>query len=210
LVVVLDSRELASKTEEVPYSMKLRSAALYVLLTLSVCGIAVVVYLLILHGSLDQLGEANENCVYGDLGSVANGAGLLATAHDTACTYFIAHGGETAYVYVHRTGDPDEAKSLVFLFDESQTGTPVQLQLVWRDNVTLHISVPRVGEVLKQRNSIGAVKISYSIGEEEIPRGESAKLRRHILAILAAVLIFLVGVCVAAARSILKQKNKPS
>jgi hypothetical protein len=188
--------------------MKLRSAALYLLLSLSIFGIAVSLFLLIRHASLDELGEASENCVYDDLGSVPNGTGLVATAHDTACTVGLIHGGETAYVYVHKAGDPDRGKSLVFLFDESQRGGPPQL--VWSDSLTLQISVSRVGEVLKQRNSIGAVKISYSIGEEETPRGESAKLTRQILEYLSAVLIFLIGVCLLTARSILKKKNRRS
>jgi hypothetical protein len=188
--------------------MKLRSAALYLLLSLSIFGIAVVLFLLIRTASLDELGQADKNCVYNDLGSVPNGAGLVATAHETACTYGIAHGGETAYVYVHKAGEPDRGSSLVFLFDESEPGGPPQV--VWSDNLTLHISVSRVGEVLKQRNSIEAVKISYSIGEEETARGESAKLTRQILEYLSAVLIILMGVCVLTARSILKKQNRPS
>jgi len=186
--------------------MKLRTAALSVSLSLSIFAIAVLLFLLIRHGSLDELGEASENCVYHDLGSVPNGAGLVATAHETACTYGIAHGGETAYVYVHKAGDPDRGKSLVFLFDESQPGGPPQL--VWIDSLTLQISVSRVGEVLKQRNSIGPVKISYSIGGEETPRGESAKLTRHIESILAALLVLCVGICAVTTRAILKHKNR--
>ena len=188
--------------------MKLRTAALSVLLTLSILGIVVVLFLITRHASLDELGEASENCVYDDLGSFPNGTGLVATAHDTACTVGFIHGGETAYVYVHKAGDPDRGKSLVFLFDESQRGGPPQL--VWSDSLTLQISVSRVGEVLKQRNSIGAVKISYSIGEEEIPRGESAKLRRRILSILSALLISLSAICLVTARLIRRQRNQAS
>jgi hypothetical protein len=188
--------------------MKLPSAALYLLLSLSIFCIAVVLFLLIRQASLDQLGEADENCVYHDLGSVPNGAGLVATAHETACTYGIAHGGETAYVYVHKTGEPDRGKSLVFMFDEAQSGeTP---QLVWTNNLTLHVSASRVGEVQKALSSIGAVKISYSIGAEDTPRGESAKLRRHILSILSALLIFLSAICLVTARTILRQRNQAS
>ena len=102
--------------------MKLRIAALYLVLSLSVFSITVVLFVLIRHATLDELGEADENCVYGDLGSVPNGAGLVATAHETACTYGLAHGGETAYVYVHKAGDKDGGKNLVFLFDEINGG----------------------------------------------------------------------------------------
>ena len=153
------------------------------------------------------MGEADENCIYQDLGSVPNGTGLVATAHETACTYGMVHAGETAYVYVHKAGDPDRGKSLVFLFGESKSGGPPQL--VWSDSQTLQISVSGVGEVLKQRDSIGPVKISYSIGKEEHPRGESARLTRHIVSILSALLVLFVGICVVTARA-LKRRNRPN
>ena len=162
-------------------------------------------FLIRLYTSLDPQGEADENCIYQDLGSVPNGAGLVATAHVTSCGYFIAHGGETTYVYVHRAGVPDDRKSLVFRFDNTENVRPPQL--LWSGNQTLHISVSRVDEVRKELSSIGAVKISYSIGQEEIARGESTKLARRIAAILSAVLIFLIGICVATARSIFGQKK---
>ena len=188
--------------------MKLRTAILSVLLTGSIFGIGVVLFLLIRQASVDELGEADGNCIYQDLGSAPNGTGLVATAHETACTYGLVHAGETAYVYVHKAGDSDRGKSLVFLFGESKSGGPPQV--VWRDSLTLQISVSRVGEVLKQRNSMGAVKISYSIGEEEIPRGESAKLRRRSLSILSALLISLSAICLVTARLIRRQRNKAS
>jgi hypothetical protein len=185
--------------------MKLRRAGLYLLLTLS---IFVVSSLVKLRNSLDPKGEADENCMLLDLGSVPNGAGLVANAHLTSCGYFIAHGGETTYVYVHRVGEPDERESLVFRFDTTENGQPPQL--VWTDNQTLHITFSRVAEVRKELSSIGTVKISYSIGEEEIARGESAKLARRVAAILSAVLMFLIGICVLTARSLLRQKNRTS
>jgi hypothetical protein len=67
----------------------------------------------------EQLGEANGECARGDLPSVPNGTGMVATVRTTACAGLLLSTVFTTYVYVHKIGEVDNAKSLVFSFDAS-------------------------------------------------------------------------------------------
>ena len=186
---------------------KLGKVARYFLLVVSVLGIVLVLKFLYDDiGPSDSLGEDSDNCARGDLPSIPNGSGMVATAHFTSCTYGFAHGLETTYVYVHNTGEKDGRKSLVFRFDNG--GHLDEPQITWSDNLSLHISVAAVGEVTKQIASIDDVNISYSILKEDMSREESLRIRIHYAKILVALLVFLIGICVLTLRSILKQKKK--
>jgi len=181
--------------------------ARYLMLAVSVLGIAVVLdNLYIVLRPQDRLGEASNNCIKGDLPSVPNGSGMVATAHVASCSFGLAHGAETTYAYVHKTGDKDSRESLVFRF--ANAGNLYRPQMVWSDNSSLHISVSEVGEVTEQVTSKEGVKISYSIGKEDMSREESLRLRMHDAEISFVWLIFLTAICVLSARSIRKQKNK--
>jgi hypothetical protein len=176
-------------------------------LVVSVLGIVFVLnYLYRNIGPSDSLGEASDNCVRGDLPSVLNGSGMVATVHVTSCTFGLAHGEGTTYVYLHKSGENDSRKSLVFRFDNgNHFDSP---QITWSDNLNLHISVPAVGEVTKQIASKDGVKVFYSIGKEEMSREESLRIRRHDAKISFVWLVFLTGICVLTVRSIRKQKGK--
>jgi hypothetical protein len=185
---------------------KFGKVARYFLLVVTVLGIVLVLKFLYEDiGPSDSLGEASDNCARGDLPSVPSGSGMVATAHFTSCTYGFAHGAETTYVYVHKTGEKDSRKSLVFRFDNG--GNLDEPQITWSDNLSLHISVGAVGEVTKQIASKDGVKISYSIGKEDMSREESLSIRMHDAKILFVCLVLLTGICVLAVRSILKQKK---
>lgn len=179
----------------------------YFLLTVSVLGIAVTLFgLYIMLRPQDSLGNANDNCARQDFPSIPSGNGTVATSHTIDCTYFIAHGEETTFVYVHKTGQEDSRKSLVFRFaNASNVDDPL---IAWSDSSDLRISVSEVGEVTKQLAVIDGVKILYSIGKEDAPVGESDRIRRRIAGVLFVLLIFLTAICVMTARSIQKLRNK--
>ena len=82
--------------------------------------------------------------------------------------------------------------------------------MVWSDNSALHISVSEVGEVTEQVASKDGVKVSYSIGKEDMSRKESLRLRMHDAEISLVWLICLTLICVLIVRSIRKQKIKQS
>jgi hypothetical protein len=186
---------------------KLGKVVRYFLLVVSVLGIVLVVKFLYDDiGPSDSLGGSSYSCARGDLPFVPSGSGIVATAHITSCAYGFGVGATTTYVYVHKPREEDSRKSLVLRFDNS--GNLDRPQIAWNDSSNLHISVAAVGEVTKQIASMDDVKISYSIGKEEMPREESLKIRMHDAKILFASLIFLTGICVLTVRSILKQKRK--
>lgn len=181
-------------------------AARYVLLTGSILTIAVIAFLLFTTlRPEDSLGEADENCIETDLPSVPNGAGKEVTAHVTSCGYFIAYGDDTTYFYLHRAGEKDASRSLVFRYDNIHGAQPTP-QIVWSDRSTVHISVSQVGEVTKQVPSTDGVKILYSVGLEDAPAGSSATLVRCTAAALFVLLYFLVKACVLTLRSLRKEK----
>lgn len=183
--------------------------ARYFVLVVSVLGIIVLlrgVYVQL--GPLDSLGEDSDNCARGDVSSVPNGAGMVATEHLTTCDYFMIHGEVRTFVYLHRVGEKDSAKSLVFRFyDSSSSSNDVDPQMEWADRSSLRISAPVVWVVTKQVTSMNGVKISYSIAKEEMSREELAKLRMHDATILFACLVLLTAICVLTGRSLWRKKN---
>jgi hypothetical protein len=144
---------------------------------------------------LDSLGETNgANCdTRGDFPSVPNGAGMVVTGHSTGCAVVLLSTAFTTYVYVHKAGENDSAKSLVFRFDESPESS-TDPQIVWSDTSNLKISVPEVDAVTKQLTSINGVKISYSIGKEENSLEEVERDVRHGAELSSFWLIFWCGV----------------
>jgi hypothetical protein len=182
--------------------------ARYTVLTASIVGIAVVLLLLFRFFSpLDSLGQTDESCdTRGEFPSVPNGTGMVATGHSTGCAIALLSTEFTTYVYVHKAGEKDSAKSVVFRFYESP-GFFDGPKIVWSDDSNLHISVSEVGEITKQLNSMDGVKISYSVGKEVFSREEDLKESRHWATVLFVWLTFLTGLCFLAVRLITRQKR---
>jgi hypothetical protein len=184
-----------------------RKAALYFLLVVSVLGIAFVLDDLYNDfGPLDSLGEASNNCVRQDYPSVPNAGGMIATVHDTTCDFGLAHGAETTYIYLHRLGEGDSRRSLVFRY--ANLGNLVPPHIAWSDNLNLHISVPAVGEVTKRVTSVSGIRIFYSIDRVDVSPERSSSLIRHDAEVLFAWLAFLTGIFALTVKLIRKQKPK--
>jgi hypothetical protein len=181
------------------------TVARYFFLAVSVLGIAMVLFgLYIMLRPRDSLGNANDSCARQDFPSIPNGSGMVATSHTIDCTYFIAHGEETTFVYVHKKGQEDRKESLVFRFaNASNVDDPL---ITWSDNLDLHISVSEVSEVTKQLAAIDGVNIIYAIGKQDAPAGESDSIMRRTAGVLFVLLIFLVAIFVLCVRSIRKHK----
>jgi hypothetical protein len=183
----------------------LGKVARYILLILSAFGIALVLFGLYSDfRPVDSLGDTNEDCIKTDLLSAENGAGIVATAHVTDCTFGLAHGAETIYVYLHRLGEKDSSKSLVFRFDNIKSWDRPHVK--WINSTNLHISIREVGEISKQITSLGDIKIFYSIDQLDISAEESSRLTKHDALMLCAWLVLLTSVFVLALISIRGQK----
>ena len=106
---------------------------------------------------------------------------------------------------MHKSGEEDSRKSLVFRFaNAANLDDPL---ITWTDSSDLRISVSEVGEVTKQVAAIDGVKILYSIGKERAPAGETDRIRRRIAGVLFLLLLFLTATCVLLVRSIRKHKT---
>jgi hypothetical protein len=177
----------------------------YFLLGLSILGILYGLRRLFNDFVPDSLGETSGTCdTRGDFPSVPNGTGMVATGHVTGCAVFLLTTEFTTYVYVHRTGEADSRKSLVFKYDS--TGLSVDQQIAWSDNSNLHVSTPEVGAVYKQLTSVDGVKISYFVGKESDPAEVVAREFRLDVEISSVWLAFWSGVCASTLRSILKTR----
>jgi hypothetical protein len=181
--------------EKYPFlSRNLGKVGCYFLLGLSILGILIALKRLYgdLYPLLNWQGEINGSCdLRSDLPSVPNGIGMVAKAHVTGCEAWpLPSIAYTTYIYVHRVGEPDSAKSLVFRFYAASD----DLKIVWTDDSNLHISISEVGDTSKQITSIGGVNISYSIDKEENSPEEIARLVKHDEELSFVWLIFSAGV----------------
>lgn len=183
--------------------------ARYFLLFLSTLMIGVVLYLFSgLLLPMDSFGEVADNCVRVDFPSVQNSTGEVAASHRVDCSYGIAHGGATTFVYVHKRDAIDSRGSLVFSYDNLGNFAP--LKLAWDDHSNLRISISEVGEITKQVNSIGDTKIDYSIGRVKFSSKETLSWKIHVAEVLFALLILLSGIFVLSARSPRKSRVVPA
>ena len=187
----------------------MRKLARYCILAVTLIGIPVVLGLLIAEfRPEDSLGKTSSECdARGDYRAVANGSGVVVTGHTTGCVVVLLSTTYTTYVYLHRPEESDSSKSLIFRYVEGDENI-ADPQITWTDDVSLHISVPEVGTVTKQVSSIGPYKISYSIGKEEWSHEDDINDTRRYQEMLAANLLFLIGVCLLTLRSIRKQRMK--
>lgn len=179
----------------------------YSLLALSILGIYFGLDRLYKDLVPDALGETSGTCdTRGDFPSVPNGTGMVATGHVKGCAVVLLATEFTTYVYVHRTGEADSRKSLVFKYDS--TWLSVDPQIAWSDNSNLHVSIPEVGAVYKQLTSVDGVKIAYIIGKEPYTPEEVAGEARRDEEISFVWLAFWGGICALTLRSVLKKKAK--
>lgn len=118
------------------------------------------------YESQDPQGESNSYCTSVEMPPVPNESGMVVTAHNTVCDVF---GGNSAiYVHVHKVGQGESKKSLVFRYADKYDVPPPKFE--WSSNDSLRISVGNVSQVTKQLYLIDGVKITYVIWKEDYPR----------------------------------------
>ena len=114
----------------------------------------------------DPQGGSNRYCISEELPPVSNKTGMVVTAHNTVCD--MLGGNSAVYVYVHKLGQEESRKSLVFRYVDNPGALLPKFK--WINDLTLRISVEDVSQVTKQLNMMDGVKITYVIGNEEYPR----------------------------------------
>ena len=184
---------LGSSKEDSPrfLSRNLGKFGRYSLLGLSILGSCLALNRLYgdFYPLFNSLGQSNRGCdMRSYVKSVPSGTGMVATTRLTACDSWSP--SYTTYVYVHRAGESDSAKSLVFSFDADSD----DLKILWTDGSNLHISISEVGDANKQITSMDGVTISYSIGKEGYSPEAIARLLRHDEELSLAWLIFCTGI----------------
>ena len=108
----------------------------------------------------DTQGEANSSCEKFDGPSSANGRGMTASSHTTACT--TVGTSVVTYVYLHPSGQPPTAKHLVFRF--SQSGDGDSLRFEWVNEQLIVVRVDHVSYISKIQTQADAILIRYNIG----------------------------------------------
>ena len=122
------------------------------------------------YTGMDPQGEASSNCIKQQLKSVSNGADMMVTAHETACSGFGA--SMAIYIYVHKKDEAESSDTHAFRFDE-YTGVdrvdPLP-KIEWIDKNNILISVDQVADVNKARNRVSDINITYHIGKLDATR----------------------------------------
>jgi hypothetical protein len=110
----------------------------------------------------DSQGEANAYCDKFDKTSIDNGSGMTISHHSTACT--ILGTSVIKYIYLHPTNLQPSKEHLIFRY--SEIGGDDSFKVRWLNTNAISIQVDRVGQVSKLETEIGAVYISYKIGNQ--------------------------------------------
>lgn len=146
---------------------------------LAICVIAIglcVRMLLLLPARLDPQGDSNSICTPAPLPPVAGGNDMEVTAHLTVCSGGFVHDAAT-YVYLHKTGEQESPRSLMFRYSNDQLAPP---NIKWADSSHLTVSVDSLELVTKMVPSFEGVSIDYLIGREQEGRGNWQQQQRFI------------------------------
>ncbi|MFZ6656233.1 hypothetical protein [Undibacterium sp. TJN19] len=126
------------------------------------CAVGISFYFYLLPNMLDPQGKSSSSCMHDKLPQVANGSGLIASAHYTVCD--TSSSDSAVYVYVHKSTEPESKEFLVFRYFDKSSAAPPEIN--WLNKSILQISVAEVDQVTKMLNNLEDVKIVYHIGKE--------------------------------------------
>jgi hypothetical protein len=101
-----------------------------------------------------------------DFKPISNNRGWTVTGHWTNCGWM--GGASQVYIFVHPENESESRSSLVFRY--SDLGTEPYPVIEWQGESEVVIRVNRVSQITKILSSIGAIRITYKILEEEYPR----------------------------------------
>jgi len=116
------------------------------------------------------------------------------TAHFTVCSGGFVHDAAT-YVYLHKRGEQDSPRSLVFRYSNDQLAPP---NIKWADSSHLTVSVDSVELVTKMVPSFEGVSIAYLIGREQEGRGNWQQQQRFIKEVGVASAVLALSLLILA------------
>ena len=85
--------------------------------------------------------------------------GWIITSKITSCGGF--GGGSEFYVYAHKDGEPLRAGNLVFKY--TNFGIEDEMHVIWKRRGDVEIAIDHEDGILKMRDNIGSLKITYRI-----------------------------------------------
>lgn len=186
---------------------RISAAALYVLAVFFLATIlAVYVVWIGARHLVGSDGALSADCAKEEYASVPNGAGIVATAHQLYCTGLATTA--TTYVYVHRRDELDSPSSLVFRFDNADSDPPPNM--AWTNPTTLELSISEVGEITRQLNSIGSVRIAYRIRIQDVAAGTSFRQNERFEGESLLVLAVFVGALILTVRVLKRYRDLES
>jgi hypothetical protein len=119
----------------------------------------------------DPQGNANVSCTKAELDPIGSATGVVVSGHNTVCDGF---GGDSAvYLYVHRVDEKESSDQLVLRYSERTDWELPKIE--WTGENQLMIRVKHVIQVTKKATTLGSVKISYQIEQEDYPSVNSPK-----------------------------------
>ncbi len=186
----------------------LKALKYFALAICATCILAILPVLYLLPRQFDPQGRANGSCFVNALPVVANGAGMSVTGHHTICDNMIHTSA--IFVYLHKSGEPDSSRSLIFRYADDPLVAPPKIK--WVNASTVSVSVGNVSQVTKQVSSLDGIHIVYSIGKEEFSREawERSGYDLRLLEVgLFAATLTLLALCWFLVRS-LRRSRRPS
>lgn len=155
---------------------------------------------------IDPQGESNGSCDSQAIPSISNRRDMIVSGHYTVCDNIIHNSA--FYIYLHRSGEPENSQSLVFRYADDPT-TPGP-QISWRDPITVSISVGNVIQITKLVRQLDGINVVYSIGKQELGQDVWMSWVRtsEVIGLVLLVMLGLMAVlCFAIVRSIRNERR---
>ncbi len=123
-------------------------------------------------GTPNDWGWGSPPCGATNLSIVPIGSDDVAEIRETACpTGFFLTTDFTRFVFVHRRGEENSERNLVFRYDvgNSESYEPPEITVVGPSTIQITISSHQIAEVTRQRNSAGDLQIKYELAAADRP-----------------------------------------
>jgi len=151
-----------------------RSRDQLILFGLTLIGaLAIALLLWQFHPDSDPQGNANVDCTKTEFKPIRSATGTVVSGHNTVCDGF---GGDSAvYIYVHGANEKESKDRLVLRYSERTDWDLPKIE--WSGANEVMIRVKHAIQVTKKVTTIGPVKISYQIDQEDYASVDVSKGR---------------------------------
>lgn len=123
-------------------------------------------------GSPNDLGWGSASCSVSTLSTVPIGSDDVAEVREATCpSGFFLTTDFTRFVFVHRRGEEDRERNLVFRYDVgySESYAPPEIKIVSSSTIQISISSHQIFEVTRQRRNADDLQIRYALAAAAHP-----------------------------------------